>query len=194
MARPAPRSIFLIGMMGSGKSTIGRLLAHELDFEFIDADRELEHRAGVSVASIFELEGEDAFREREAELLGELTARPRIVLATGGGAVLRPANRQLLRSRGFVIYLQANADELARRTRGDTARPLLQVEDRHGRIGELLDQRGPLYRETAHLTVRSAASNPRRLVNRLRAHPQVLSVAESANPPSPAPRGEGGVS
>jgi shikimate kinase len=182
MARPVLRSIFLIGMMGSGKSTIGRLLANELEFEFVDADRELEQRAGISVASMFEVEGEEAFRQRESELLDELSCRPRIILATGGGAVLRPANRQLLRSRGFVIYLQANAEELARRTRGDTARPLLQVEDRLGRISELLEQRGPLYRETAHLTVRSAASNPRRLVNRLRSHPQVIAVA--AAPPA----------
>ena len=179
---PIPhRSIFLIGMMGAGKSTVGRLLAAGLGFTFVDADRELEHRAGTSVANIFELEGEAAFREREAHLLAELTARTGIVLATGGGAVLDPGNRQLLHSRGLVIYLQANADEIARRTRGDSSRPLLQVEDRRGRIESLLDQRGPLYRQTAHLTMRSAAANPRRLVARLLVHPRVAQVSAAAS-------------
>jgi shikimate kinase len=164
-------------MMGSGKSTVGRLLAAACGFDFVDCDRELEQRAGTSIANIFELEGEPAFRQREAQLLEELTGRPRLVLATGGGAVLSESNRQLLRSRGLVIYLQASADEIARRTRGDATRPLLQVEDRNARIGELLEQRGPLYRQTAHLVFRSASANPRRLVARLRAHPQVAEVA-----------------
>jgi len=187
MSDQAPRrSIFLIGMMGSGKSTVGRLLANELGFEFVDADRELEHRAGASVSSIFEMEGEAGFRDRESELLLELTARAGIVLATGGGAVLRPANRELLRSRGLVVYLQANPAELARRTRGDLSRPLLQVADRMDRIQDLLAQRGPLYKETAHVSMRSAASNPRRLVARLCSHPQVIAVvgAPGAAPPA----------
>jgi shikimate kinase len=171
------RSIFLIGMMGAGKSTIGRLLAAGLGFEFVDADRELEHRAGTSVSNIFELEGEAAFRAREAHLLQELTARAQIVLATGGGVVLDAHNRQLLHSRGLVIYLQANVEEIARRTRGDQARPLLQVADRRERIEALLAERGPLYKQTAHLTVRSAAANPRRLVARLLVHPRVAAVS-----------------
>jgi len=162
--------------MGSGKSTVGRLLAAGCGFDFVDCDRELEQRAGTSIANIFELEGEPAFRQREAQLLEELTGRPRLVLATGGGAVLGESNRQLLRSRGLVIYLQASAEEIARRTRGDATRPLLQVQDRNARIGELLEQRGPLYRQTAHLVFRSASANPRRLVTRLLAHPQVAEV------------------
>ena len=162
--------------MGAGKSTVGRLLAAACGFEFIDCDRELEQRAGTSISNMFELEGEAAFRHRESQLLEELTGRPRLVLATGGGAVLDEANRQLLRSRGLVIYLQASTEEIARRTRGDAGRPLLQVEDRQARIGQLLEQRGPLYRQTAHLVFRSVAANPRRLVARLLAHPQVAEV------------------
>lgn len=176
MTQPPRSSVFLIGMMGAGKSTVGRLLAAGCGFEFIDCDRELEHRTGTTVANMFELEGEAAFRLREHHLLDELTQQPRVVLATGGGVVLNPDNRQMLRSRGLVIYLQASAEEIARRTRSDTARPLLQVQDRDARIQELLDQRAPLYRQTAHLVFRSASANPRRLVARLLANPQVAAV------------------
>src|SRR5258708_15034138 len=116
MARPRS-SIFLIGMMGAGKSTVGRLLAASSGLEFVDCDRELEHRAGPSIANIFELEGEAGFRLREAQLLDELTRRPGVVLATGGGAVLTADNRALLRARGLAIYLQASDDEHARLTR-----------------------------------------------------------------------------
>jgi shikimate kinase len=166
-------------MMGAGKSTVGRLLAAGCGFDFIDCDRELEQRAGASIATMFELEGEAAFRQRESHLLDELTARPQVVLATGGGAVLSELNRDLLRSRGLVIYLQASVEEIARRTRGDASRPLLQVDDRQERIEHLLEQRGPLYRQTAHLVFRSAAANPRRLVARLLAHPQIVEVIAS---------------
>jgi shikimate kinase len=169
-------------MMGAGKSTVGRMLAAGCGFEFFDCDRELEQRAGTSIANIFELEGEAAFRQRESHLLEELTARPHVVLATGGGAVLSELNRERLRSRGLVIYLQASAEEIARRTRGDTGRPLLQVDDRGARIEELLAQRTPLYRQTAHLVFRSAAANPRRLVARLLTHPQVVEVIGSELP------------
>lgn len=175
-------SIFLIGMMGAGKSTVGRLLAAGCGFDFIDCDRELEHRAGASISTMFELEGEAAFRQRESGLLDELTSRPHVVLATGGGAVLSEENRHQLRSRGLVIYLQASAEEIARRTRADVTRPLLQVDDRPARIDQLLEQRGPLYRQTAHLVFRSAAANPRRLVARLLAHPQVAEVIATKSP------------
>jgi shikimate kinase len=163
-------------MMGAGKSTVGRLLAAGCGFDFIDCDRELEQRAGASIATMFELEGEAAFRQRESHLLDELTARPHLVLATGGGAVLSDYNRQVLRSRGLVIYLQASSEEIARRMHGDASRPLLRVDDRLARIEQLLEQRGPLYRQTAHLVFRSATANPRRLVARLLAHPQVAEV------------------
>jgi shikimate kinase len=167
-------------MMGAGKSTVARLLAARSGFEFIDCDRQLEQRAGTSIQTMFELEGEAGFRLRESQLLDELTRRPRVVLATGGGVVLSPDNRYMLRSRGLVIYLQASAGEIGRRTRSDASRPLLQVSDRDARIQELVAQRAPLYRETAHLIFRSAAANPRRLVARLLANPQVAAVIGSA--------------
>jgi shikimate kinase len=137
-------SVFLVGMMGAGKSTIGRLLAQALRFEFVDADRELEARSGVPIPTIFEIEGEAGFRRREAALLDELTQRPRIVLATGGGAILDANTRDALRQRGLVIYLRASSDEIVRRTRHDRSRPLLQTDNPRSRIDELLVQREPL--------------------------------------------------
>jgi shikimate kinase len=171
-------SIFLVGMMGAGKTTVGRLLARDLDFEFIDCDRELEARSGVTITTIFELEGEGGFRNREAAMLDELTRHRGVVLATGGGAVLRADNRAHLRQRGLVIYLQASIDELVRRTGSDKTRPLLQAGDVRARIAELLVQREPLYAQTAHLTFHSAASNPRRLVNRIAEAPAVRALVD----------------
>jgi len=163
-------------MMGAGKSTVGRLLARRCGFEFIDCDRELEARSGVSVATIFELEGEESFRRREAALIDELTQRPRTVLATGGGAILSEENRRHLRSRGLVIYLRASVDEILRRTARDRARPLLQTDDRRGHIAQLLAEREALYAQVAHVTVQSGAGNPNRLVARLLEDPQVAAV------------------
>ena len=162
----ADTPLFLIGMMGAGKTTVGRLLASALGYAFVDADAELEARAGVRIATIFELEGEEGFRDREEHLLQELTARRGIVLATGGGAVLRPANRACLRDRGVVVFLDASPEEILRRTRQDTNRPLLATGDgdRRTRIESLLEARTPLYRETAHWTFSSAPGNPKRLV------------------------------
>jgi len=154
-------------MMGAGKSTVGRLLARQCGFEFIDCDRELEARSGVPIATMFEIEGEPSFRRREAALIDELTQRPRVVLATGGGAILDAESRRRLRERGLVIYLRASLDEILRRTQKDRARPLLQTDDRRGRIVQLLAEREPLYEQTAHVTVQSNAGNPNRLVARL---------------------------
>lgn len=165
--------LILIGMMGAGKTTVGKLLARAAGLDFVDSDREIELRSGVPIPTIFELEGEAGFRKRESAMLDELTQRDRIVLATGGGAILAEANRTLLRERGLVIYLQASADEIARRTASDRHRPLLQTADPRARIVELLAQREPLYAATAHLTFASPAANPRRLVNRLLAEPLV---------------------
>jgi len=173
-----PSSIVLIGMMGAGKTTVGRMLASDIGFEFIDADRELEERSGVTIPTIFEIEGEAGFRRREAAILDELSQRSRIVLATGGGAVLDAETRERLHERGLVIYLRASADEVFRRTRRDKSRPLLQGDDPRVTIEALLAQREPLYAETAHLTFQSASANPRRLVERLLAHPQVREVFE----------------
>jgi shikimate kinase len=177
---PSARSVFLIGMMGAGKSTIGRLLAEAIGFEFVDADRELESRSGVTIPTIFEIEGEAGFRRREAALLEELTARQRIVLATGGGAVLEPQTRQRLRERGLVIYLRTTADEVHRRTRRDKSRPLLRTDNPRERIEQLIAEREPLYAEAAHLTIHSAASNPKKLVQRLATHPELRALVDHA--------------
>jgi shikimate kinase len=174
------QSIFLVGMMGAGKSTIGRLLANAIGFEFVDADRELEARSGVPIPTIFEVEGEAGFRRRETALLDELSLRNHIVLATGGGAVLDPQSRQRLRERGLVVYLRTSADEVHRRTRRDKSRPLLRTEDPRRRIEQLLAERDPLYEEVAHIAVQSAPSNPKKLVQRLVALPQVRALVQAA--------------
>ena len=172
------RSVFLIGMMGAGKSTVGRLLAQHLNFEFIDADRELEARSGVPIPTIFDVEGEAGFRRREVALLDELSQRNGIVLATGGGAVLNQQMAQSLRQRGLVIYLRATADEIFRRTRNDRSRPLLQTPNPRNVIDQLVIEREPLYEKAAHLVFQSAASNPRRLVARLLEHPELKQLAQ----------------
>jgi shikimate kinase len=173
-------SVFLVGMMGAGKSTIGRQLAEAIGFEFVDADRELEARSGVPIPTIFEIEGEVGFRRREAALLDELSARRNIVLATGGGAVLDPQTRQRLRERGLVVYLRTSADEVHRRTRRDKSRPLLRTDNPRLRIEQLLAEREPLYEEVAHIVVQSAASNPKKLVQRLVTHPQIRALVGTA--------------
>jgi shikimate kinase len=180
----APASIFLVGMMGAGKTTVGRLLAQALGWRFVDADRELEARSGVAVSTIFELEGEEGFRRREAALIDELTRQPRCVLATGGGAVLSEDNRRALRERGFVVYLKVGVDEVLRRTRRDTSRPLLQTADPRSRVQQLLVQREPLYESVAHLSLVSAATNPRRMVERVLSAPAIAALRSSSPLPT----------
>lgn len=147
------RKLFLVGMMGAGKTTVGRQLAKRLGKTFHDADREIEGRTGVSVAVIFDIEGEAGFRKREAEVIEHLTTLDDIVLATGGGAVLDARNREHLKSRGFVIYLHALPPVLWQRTRTDKSRPLLQGADPHVRLESLYAVRDPLYRDVADLVV-----------------------------------------
>jgi shikimate kinase len=147
------RNLFLIGLMGAGKTTVGRALAKRLGKTFHDSDREVEARTGVRVAHIFEIEGEEGFRRRESETLERLTALDDIVLATGGGAVLDPANRERLSGRGFVIYLHAHPKELWLRTRYDKSRPLLQNGDPRQQLEQLYAARDPLYREVADAVV-----------------------------------------
>jgi len=147
------RSIFLVGPMGAGKSTIGAELARHLDFAFHDSDATIEERSGVPVSLIFEIEGEAGFRRREAAIIDELTQLPDIVLATGGGAVLDPENRKYLTGRGTVIYLHASVKQLLRRTANDRNRPLLQTDDPERKLTELMAEREPLYREVADLIV-----------------------------------------
>ena len=156
--------ITLVGMMGSGKSTVGRRLALALGREFVDADRELEARLNVPIPTIFELEGEAGFRKRESLLLDELSTRQGIVVATGGGVVLAQCNRELLRERTFVIYLKASLPELWLRLRHDKGRPLLRASNPRERIAELVQARDPLYDEVAHLEVLTSRQPVERLV------------------------------
>lgn len=148
---PHTLPIFLVGMMGAGKTTIGKSLARALQRDFLDLDHELEARCGVKIPVIFEIEGESGFRKRERQVLNECTVRPGIVLATGGGAVLASENRQALRGRGIVVYLRASVDELFRRTSRDRNRPLLATADPKSTLRNLLEMREPLYEEVADL-------------------------------------------
>lgn len=145
--------ISLIGLPGSGKSTVGRQLARRLGLPFIDSDPEIERRIGCSIREYFEREGEDSFRDAEEATIAEITHSHTGVLSTGGGAVLRQSNRDKLRASGPVIYLRANPEDVFRRLRHDRNRPLLQVGDPLQRLRDLFAMRDPLYRETAHFVV-----------------------------------------
>ncbi len=149
-------SISLVGMPGCGKSTVGRHLARQVGLRFIDADAEIEQRAGMPIRDLFATHGETAFRDLEQDVIDELTQRAGTVLATGGGAVLRPSTREALHSRSHVFYLRSTPEELHRRLRHDTHRPLLQVDDPLRKLRELYRERDPLYRRTAHFVVEAA--------------------------------------
>lgn len=163
--RGANTNIFFVGLMGAGKTTVGRAVARRLGRPFFDSDHEIEARTGARIPVIFELEGEAGFREREAQVVAELAAREAIVLATGGGAVLRPENRACLHERGLVIYLRANPHDLWMRTRKDKNRPLLQTEDPKAKLEGLYTERDPLYRECAHFIVETGRPSVNGLVN-----------------------------
>ena len=152
-------------MPGSGKSTVGRHLARRLRLPFFDSDHVIEERLGCSIREYFAREGEAAFRDLEERAIDELTAGASSVLATGGGAVLRPANRQRLRERGQVVYLRSSPEELYRRLRHDSTRPLLQVADPLERLRALYAERDPLYRETAHFVIETGRPSVPTLIN-----------------------------
>jgi len=145
--------IFFIGPMGAGKTTIGRQLAKLLNLDFVDSDHEIESRTGVNIPTIFDLEGEEGFRNREQAMIDELTQRENLVLATGGGAVLKKENRENLQQRGIVVYLQSNIDLLVERTKKDKNRPLLQTGDPRKKFEDIMAVREPLYLETADLVI-----------------------------------------
>lgn len=153
--------------MAAGKTTVGRQLARRLECDFVDSDREIEQRAGVDVTTIFDFEGEAGFRQRETRVLDELTNRDDIVLATGGGAVLAADNRRILAERGFVVHLAISIEEQLRRTRNDRARPLLQSRDRRATLARLAEEREPLYRETADITIETGTRRSRHTVERI---------------------------
>jgi shikimate kinase len=179
-----PSGIALVGMPGSGKSTVGRQLARLLGWPFVDSDAEIVRRIGMPIRAFFEQSGEAAFRALESQVLAELLATPGgVVVATGGGAVLRPENRELLKSNAQCVYLRASVDELWRRLRHDTHRPLLQVADPHRKLRDLFHERDPLYREVARHTVESGRTSVHTLAHLLRMQ---LEMA-GAVPPADAP-------
>jgi shikimate kinase len=155
------RSIFLVGPMGAGKSTIGKLLAAELRLPFADSDKVLEDRTGADIPWIFDVEGEAGFRRRESEVLQDLCTGPVQVVATGGGIVLLEENRRYLKTHGLVVYLQASIEQLLERTSKNSNRPLLNVKDPRARIVELVNERDPLYREVADITCDTDNCTPR---------------------------------
>ncbi len=160
-------NIFLVGLMGSGKTTIGRALAKRLNLRFVDADHEIEARTGATIPLIFEIEGEASFRQREADVIRDLTAEQGIVLATGGGAVLNEQSRRYLHERGTVIYLRASVNSILQRTSHDRNRPLLQTADPRARIEELSKRRAPLYEEVAHITIETGRPNVQSVVQNI---------------------------
>ena len=161
-------NIFLVGPMGAGKSTIGRQLAEALSFRFEDSDHELQRRTGVDIPTIFEYEGEEGFRNREQQVIAELTDQEGIVLATGGGAVLREANRQRLTARGVVIYLHCSPEQQFARTNRDRNRPLIQTADPLQSLRDIMVIREPLYRQVADLVVSTEKRGTASVVKEIR--------------------------
>ncbi|HNJ82238.1 MAG: shikimate kinase [Piscinibacter sp.] len=183
--------IALVGMPGGGKSTVGRQLARRLDWSFVDADAVIEERLGESIRAFFEREGEEAFRLLEERVIDELTRDPQPrVIATGGGACLRDANRRALHERCTVVYLRSTPEELFRRLRHDTQRPLLQVGDPLSRLRDLFAVRDPLYRECAHFIVETGRPSVSTLVNMVLMQLELAGVvpAHLAHSPVEPPR------
>lgn len=178
-------NIFLVGLMGAGKTSVGKLLAKRLGKAFVDSDREIERVTGVRIPVIFEIEGEAGFRAREARILAELVQGENIVLATGGGAVLSAQNRQLLAENGVVIYLCAAVHDLWSRTRHDKNRPLLKTAEPVAKLEQLYAERDPLYRETADIIVDTGNQSLGSLAHKL--EQQVEQFKTSARRPDDSP-------
>ena len=162
-------NIFLVGLMGAGKTTLGRQMAKRLGREFLDTDHEIERRTGVKIHLIFDIEGEQGFRDRETQMLAETSQRTGMVVATGGGIVLREENRDRLKNGGLVVYLHAKPQVLHERTRHDHNRPLLQVPDPLKKLEELYSTRDPLYREVADIVVTSHSASVAQMLRQLEA-------------------------
>lgn len=171
-------NIILIGMMGSGKTTVGKLLAKQLDKEFVDSDEEIQRRTGVTIPHIFDVEGEAGFRARETAALEELMHRKNIVLATGGGAPLSEQNRSMLMRGGIVVYLKSNVHDLWHRTRHDHNRPLLQTPDPRATLQTLYEQRDPIYSSIADIVIHTGKQNVQILLSRLQ---QMISEYQNPN-------------
>lgn len=153
--------------MGAGKTTIGRQLAKRLSIDFYDSDQEIEQRTGVKIALIFEIEGEEGFRKRESQVINELALKGNIVLSTGGGAVLNSENRQVLQENGYIVYLKSSPEMLAKRTKDDKRRPLLQGENRLEKIRNILNEREPLYASLANKIIDTDNLNINQIVQKL---------------------------
>ncbi|HSV69587.1 MAG TPA: shikimate kinase [Methylibium sp.] len=177
-------TVSLVGLPGAGKSSVGRHLAKRIGVGFADSDAVIEERIGEPIRSFFEREGEARFRDIEQQVIAELCAGAQGVLATGGGAVLRAANREALRQNGTVVYLRANPDELHRRLRHDTQRPLLQGVDARAKLRELYAQRDPLYRETAHFVIETGRPSLPTLVGMILMQLELAGVVDPARVPS----------
>ena len=187
-ASALPSNIFLIGLMGAGKTSVGRLLARRLNKTFYDCDHEVERATGVRIPVIFEIEGEAGFRARESRMLAELAHSTDVVLATGGGAVLAAENRKVLAEHGTVVYLRASPHELWQRTRHDRNRPLLQTANPLAKLTELYGQRDPLYREIADVIVDTGNQSVSSLAHRLEQRIAQIG-AEKKSPTSASGRG-----
>jgi shikimate kinase len=178
LAAPGKRqsgNIFLVGMMGAGKTTVGKLLAQQSGKTFVDSDEEIQRRTGVTIQHIFDIEGEPGFRQRETHAIQTLVGLDNIVLATGGGAVLSEQNREMLRRNGVVVYLKSAVQDLWQRTRYDRSRPLLRTGDPLAKLTELYEQRDPLYTQVADLVIPSGRQGAYGLVQRLRKELKLLS-------------------
>jgi shikimate kinase len=184
-------TISLVGMPGCGKSTVGRHLARQLGLRFADSDTEIESRIGMPIRDWFPLHGEDSFRDVEQDVIDELTQQPGLVLATGGGAVLRPSSRDALHSRSHVFYLRATPEDLFRRLRHDTQRPLLQVDDPQRRLRELFRERDPLYRRAAHFVVETPRPSVPALISMVMSQLELAGLVEPGQLGSAADHGGG---
>lgn len=160
-------NIILVGMMGSGKTTVGKLLAKQLQKTFVDSDDEIQRRTGVTIPHIFDVEGEAGFRQRESSVIEDLVMRRNIVLATGGGAPLHPHSRELLKQSGVVVYLKSGVHDLWQRTRHDQSRPLLQTADPRARIQKLYEERDPIYTAMADIVMPTGKQNVQLLLAKL---------------------------
>lgn len=169
------RNIYLVGPMGAGKSTIGRVLAAELHLSFRDSDKVIEDRTGADIPWIFDMEGEEGFRDRESAVLDELSKGQDVVIATGGGIILRTQNREIMRSSGYVCYLTASIEQLVERTARDKKRPLLQVENPRQKIIDLVALRDPLYREAADFVINTDRRSPKLVAQ------EIASLVSSVN-------------
>ncbi|MBU6953942.1 shikimate kinase AroK [Hahella sp. HN01] len=160
----AKKNVVLVGPMGTGKTTIGKLLAKELQFEFVDTDREIEARCGADIPWIFDVEGEVGFRGREKSVIADLSQRDAVVIATGGGAVVDPDNQRALKEYGFIVYLHTSVEQQYQRTRKDRKRPLLRSEDPLSVLKKLMSVREPIYRSIADLIISTDTKRPKGVV------------------------------